>query len=99
MRIKYDTALKILIEYIFLSNQINNNQHQFLLQFLIECEKYPVATEQLNISGDDIIRIKKVSGKKVGEIKEMLLHEIFANRLINDNKILTNYVMNNFILE
>lgn len=98
VQMKYDMALKILSEYIFLSNQINDEQYQFLLQLLVECGKYPVATEQLNISGDDIIRIAKVSGKKVGEIKEMLLHEIFTNKLINENKILIDYVTNNFML-
>lgn len=81
------------LQYIKLMYNIDINVKFILANF----DKYIMSTDQLVISGDVIQERWGLKGKQIGQIKMMILDEIFNGKLSNEKEQLISYVNKTYL--
>lgn len=87
---KFDSTYVIeqVLQYVKLTCDNDINVKFILAGF----DRYIMSTDQLVISGDVIQERWGIKGKQIGQIKGMILDEIFNGKLLNDKEQLISYV-------
>lgn len=92
---KFDSTdvIEQVLQYVKITHGIGINIKFMLADF----DKYIMSTDQLVLSGDIIQERWGLKGKQIGQIKGMILDEIFNGKLLNEKEQLISYVNKTYL--
>lgn len=93
---KFDSTnvIEQVLQYVKITCKIDINIKFILADF----DKHIMSTDQLLLSGDIIQERWGLKGKQIGQIKGMILDEMFNGKLLNEKEQLISYVNKTYLL-
>ncbi len=92
--IKHREVFLYVLEYNRYIASITETVYQAILTNFQHTENYPQTINELQISGDSMIKHFKLTGKQIKQFKEELLNLIYQDKLINEYYELFTYITN-----